>query len=346
MPDDDGANNRKNNSEFKDGFLMTAIKELIKENWKRFLVFFGLFFFGIIFIFVVFLSAPAKFPKDSYFVIKNGETLSVVADKLKDKNIIRSPFWFKSFATIFGLSTRSVTSGDYRLSDPESVVSLAWRLTNSDYDLVKIKITIPEGTSVKEMADIFAKHLPEFDKKDFIKKASPYEGFLFPDTYSFLPNMTSGDIVETMRKNFDDKMALISKEISAFRKSMKDIIIMASILEEEGRTMETRRMISGILWKRLSIGMPLQVDAVFPYINGKNTYNLTTEDLMEDSPYNTYTRKGLPIGPITNPGLDAIFATVTPVSSKYFYYLSDRGGNMHYAVTHDGHLVNKEQYLR
>lgn len=121
---------------------------------------------------------------------------------------------------------------------------------------------------------------------------------------------------------------------------------MASLLEEEARTTETRKMVSGILWKRLSAGMPLQVDAVFPYIIGKNTFEITLKDLEFDSPYNTYKYKGLPPGPISNPGKDSILAAIYPTKSDYWFYLSDKNGLMHYAITFDEHKINKAKYLK
>jgi UPF0755 protein len=117
-------------------------------------------------------------------------------------------------------------------------------------------------------------------------------------------------------------------------------------MEEEARTFATWQTIAGILWKRLDEGMPLQVDAVFPYIFGDRPYDLTNGDLLTDSLYNTYKYAGLPPGPITNPGVVAIRAAVTPIETPYWFYLSDADGNMHYAVTHDEHLQNREKYLR
>ena len=92
--------------------------------------------------------------------------------------------------------------------------------------------------------------------------------------------------------------------------------------------------------------MPLQVDAVFPYIFKKNLATVSLDDLKTDSAYNTYLHRGLPPGPIGNPGLDAIEAAILPTQSKYLYYLSDKSGIMHYAVTFDEHKRNKEKYLR
>ena len=121
---------------------------------------------------------------------------------------------------------------------------------------------------------------------------------------------------------------------------------MASIIEREAITPEARRIVSGILWKRIKMGMPLQVDATFAYVNGKNTYELTAEDLHIDSKYNTYEYKGLPPGPICNPGLDSIIATIEPTATPYLYYLSEKNGTMHYAKTFEEHKMNKVKYMR
>jgi len=120
---------------------------------------------------------------------------------------------------------------------------------------------------------------------------------------------------------------------------------MASLLEEEARALETRRIIAGILWNRIKLGMLLQVDAVFPYIIGKNTYEVTLDELQVDSPYNTYKYPGLPVGPISNPGLSAIKASVTPIESKYLFYLSDKAGRMYYAENFEKHKENRIMYL-
>ena len=147
-----------------------------------------------------------------------------------------------------------------------------------------------------------------------------------------------------MNNNFNEKIAS-TPSIATSTFKLKDIIIMASLVELEARTTESRKIIAGILWKRLSLGMPLQVDSVFLYINGKNTYELTTMDLKIKSPYNTYLYKGLPRGPIGNPGLDALQSTVDPTKTKYLYFLSSHDGAMHYAKTFEEHKRNREKYL-
>ena len=148
-----------------------------------------------------------------------------------------------------------------------------------------------------------------------------------------------------MEDNFEAKINSLSAFATTTR-SKEDIIIMASILENETRTPEDRRIVSGILWKRLKLGMPLQVDASFVYVNGKNTYELTANDLKIDSPYNTYKYQGLPPGPIGNPGLDSILAALNPTTTKYLYFLSSLDGKMYYAQTFEQHKKNRELYLK
>ncbi len=149
-----------------------------------------------------------------------------------------------------------------------------------------------------------------------------------------------------MHQTFKKRIATLTSEVEKFGKPVSEIVILASLLEEEASTSEDRRIVSGILWKRLSMGMLLQVDATFQYINGKGSLELTLDDLKIDSPYNTYKYKGLPPTPISNPGLDSIRAAVIPTKTNYLYYLSERDGTMHYATTFAEHLRNKARYLR
>ncbi|MBI4133443.1 endolytic transglycosylase MltG, partial [Candidatus Uhrbacteria bacterium] len=123
-------------------------------------------------------------------------------------------------------------------------------------------------------------------------------------------------------------------------------LILASYLEREVPEFEDRRIVAGILLRRMQLGMPLQVDAVFGYIFGRDTYPPSLEDLKVDSPYNTYTHTGLPPGPINNPGLESIEAVLNPTKTDYLYYLTDTDGFMHYATTYAGHQTNQRKYLQ
>jgi len=149
-----------------------------------------------------------------------------------------------------------------------------------------------------------------------------------------------------MEENFTAKTASIQKDAKKFNKTFQEILIMASILEKEVRTAEDRKIVAGILWKRIRTGMPLQVDAVFPYITQRKNRTITRDDLKIDSPYNTYINKGLPPGPIANPGLDTILAAINPKETKYLFYISDKKGIIRYASTLEEHNKNVDKYLR
>ena len=184
-------------------------------------------------------------------------------------------------------------------------------------------VTIPEGFDVSQIADTAGAKLPNFNKPDFLLEASGKEGYLFPDTYFFLTTANDTDVLNTMSANFTKKITPLLPEISASGKTESDIITMASILEREGKSQTDREVIAGILWKRISIGMPLEVDAA----------------------PETYQTKGLPENPIANPGLESIEAAIYPASSPYLYYLYDKNGVIHYAKTFAEHKLNEQKYL-
>ncbi len=305
------------------------------------------FVLAILFLVVysAFFKAPDNYPERTIFTVEEGQTVSEVAVALKEADIIKSQFLFKLLVPVFD-GHYGVRSGDYFLNKKQGVVTIARRLANASFYLDPIKLFVPEGLNVFQLADKVSVVFPSIDKEDFIEKAKKHEGYLFPDTYLFLPNSKNQVIINALVDNFDKKVVELDKQIKIFGRPLEDVIKMASILEEEARQLETKRVVAGILWKRLDEGMPLQVDCSFQYVNGKNTFQLTTADLQIDSPYNTYTNKGLPPTPIASPGLDSILAAITPVESDYYFYLTDHDGNMHYAVTHDQHVINKECYLK
>jgi UPF0755 protein len=187
-----------------------------------------------------------------------------------------------------------------------------------------VVVTIPEGFDLHQIGDAFASKLANFNKTQFLLKAKSKEGYLFPDTYFFLNNDDEMEVIKSMNDNFEKKIASLSPEIISSGKSEKDIIVMASIIEREAKGEIDRGFISGILWKRIKIGLPLQVDA-------------TPE---------TYKTKGLPENPIANAGLEAIKAALHPQSSPYLYYLHDKNGKVHYAKNFAEHQSNIKKYLK
>lgn len=304
---------------------------------------------GVIFVggalWTTFVSPPPTFPLNTRVHIEEGSSVSQIGELLREKEIIRFPNLFKILIIIFG-STHGVIAGDYVFHAPQNIFEIVTTLSKGNYGVTLERITIPEGTSVSQIAKRLDTVLINFDVTTFVAVAKPFEGYLFPDTYFWYENATPDLVLTTMRNNFQLQLKKVAADIATFGRPLEDVIIMASLIEEEARTEETRRIIAGILWKRLDKGMSLQVDAVFQYLIGKGSSQLTVDDLALNSPYNTYTHRGLPPGPITNPGLAAIRDTVTPIATPYYFYLSDKNGVMHYATTFEQHKRNIARYLR
>ncbi len=319
------------------------LRSIYKNNRKRFwlggaaLIFFG-FLIGQV-------APPIDFPSGgTYIHISKGTTARAVADKLSQAHIINSPTSFVVLTHIID-AQENIKSGIYRFVAPMSLFSVV-HILRSGVQSVPVRVTLPEGMTVQEMAPIISKAIPNITKKMFIQVATPYEGYLFPDTYDFSPTETATQVVAQMRKNFDTRIASITPYIVTSGHSQKDTVIMASIVGKEARTLSDKRMIAGVLFHRLRIGMPLQVDVVFGFIFNKPTFTPSAKDLRVQSPYNTYLHKGLPPTPIDNPGKGSIFAVATAPQTKYLYYLTGKDGKMHYSKTFSGHQRNMRLFLR
>lgn len=280
------------------------------------LIFFGIFYF-------LFFKAPADFPKNAIFRIEEGANLQSISKNLKEQNFIKSKVLFETIVISLG-GERRISKGDYFFERPFSVLEIAFRISESKRNLEQVRITIPEGYNREEIAEAMHAKLPNFNKENFKILTQEKEGFLFPDTYFFFLNENEEDVLKLMSNNFEKKFAPFRSIISDLGKTEKDIIIMASIVEKEAKGENDRATIAYILWKRLSIDMPLQVD-IAP---------------------ETYKTRGLPKSPIANPGLDAIYATIYPESSPYLFYLHSKDGQIYYAKNFDEHRQNIKKYLR
>lgn len=302
------------------------------------------FLLGVLLYLIYFLTlgAPLGFPSGSYLRIKPDQTVAQVAAELKAHGIIRSTAVFEALTRL--INGNRIYAGEYFFAGKETAWTVARRLSYGDFELTPVRMTFYEGLTAQQMAALLAKKVPDFDADIFLTLAQPREGYLFPDTYYVLPGEDPQVLVTAMQHNFDIKVAQASSSIAAFGKPLSDVVVMASLLEREAPDLKDRQIIAGILWHRMQLGMPLQVDAVFPYILGKPGTALTHDDLKVDSPYNTYTHKGLPPGAIANPGLISIKAAVTPTKSNYLYYLSDKQGNFHFCATYSCQLANVARY--
>lgn len=261
------------------------------------------------------------------FIVYENENLKSISFKLKDNNYIYSDFLFR-ICVSFLKRDRTIQVGEYVFDKPQSLFGVIKKITSASPDIPLIKVTIPEGSTLTDIALSFSKVMPNFSIKNFERETleRKVEGKLFPSTYFLLPSMNEPHIIDLMVKTFEKKYgeSFVNIHIPLPLNNQEEVLSMAAILEGEAKTIDDMKIVSGILLKRLSKGMLLQVD-VAP---------------------ETYKIKGLPLIPINNPGLNAINATLNPTTSEYFYYLTGKDGTMHYAKTFTEHKLNIQKYLK
>lgn len=294
--------------------------------------------------YVYVIEPPVNFPLQQLVTVREGASVDEIAFDLQAGGVVQSALAFKFIALVTG-HARTLHAGDYLFKEPKDLFSIVRTVSLGAFGLEPEKIRIPEGATTRSMAIIFKSRLLRFDAEKFLAKAQPQEGFLFPDTYFFLPNATEDTVINAMRADFDSHMEPMLADIASSTHSLEDIVILASIIEREASRSDDRHMIAGVLYNRLKKNMPLQVDVTFLYTMGKNTFQLTLADLRSDNPYNTYVHKGLPPGPIGSPSLDSLDAAIHPTPHKYIFYLADNTGVTHYSRTYEEHLQKKHLYL-
>ena len=271
---------------------------------------------GIVFVFLLYpVEKNSTFLKE--VIIERGDGLNEIAARLKAQDLIRSSLVFKLFA-ITTLRARLLKPGDYTFSSAMGAPEIISRLVIGGRS--EVTIVIPEGWNVKDIDALLSQNkiIHEGELIELVSKEK-LEGYLFPDTYRFYADSDVNTIAEKFRENFKAKAGAFIGPGEAARLTLT----LASLLEKEVPDMNDRKIIAGILLKRLDAGWPLQVDATICYLKPGNCYPLSPLDFKIDSPYNTYLYKGLPPAPISNPGLDAINAALHPVQSLYWFYLSD-----------------------
>jgi UPF0755 protein len=293
---------------------------------------------------------------DYLFVIRKGEGLSSVAEKLEAEGLIKDSFAFKLWLLLKGFSGQ-IQAGDFHLSPSMTPKQIAEVLTHGSID---IWLTFPEGWRREQIAQRLGANLIGFEVQTFLNLTGDLEGYLFPDTYLVPKDASPETAVSIFQKNFESKWtADLEKEAQKQGLTREQVIIMASIVEREVGQGKDRPVVGGILLKRWQNGWPLQADATIQYALATHNSQLTTydsidwwpqdltkNDLRIDSPFNTYQYEGLPPTPICNPGLASIRAVIYSQATPYWFYLSDSKGQMHYAETVEEHNENINRYLR
>ncbi len=303
------------------------------------------------------------------FKIESGWGSTKISNELKEAGLIRSKIIFQFYTWRNKISGR-LQDGEYNLSKSLNIKEISQILSRGIGASKEITLTFIEGWNNKDYAnylesmgissekDFFEsvqKKADWWDSYDFLEsrpRNSDLEGYLFPDTYRFYSDAPLSDIIKKLLDNFGRKLTPdLRQEIKNQGKTIHEVLTLASIIEKEISCEKKNHyqdcgLVADIFYKRLQIGMPLQADATVNYITGKGVTRSSLEDLRLDNPYNTYRHKGLPPGPICNPGLSAIKATIYPIKNDYWYFLTTPKGEVIYSRTHDEHVAAKNKYYR
>jgi UPF0755 protein len=296
----------------------------------------GVYYFGV-------SQPPVFFPLETIVTIPEGATLREAAEILKEEQVVRSSLALQ--ALVLAQPRTHVLAGDYYFTERLGLQEVVTRVTTGAFGLTPVRVTIPEGATTYQMVEVLADRLDAFDSVQFALLTQDKEGYLYPDTYLFLPNATTRDVVEELERNFYERVRALEQDIAAFGRPVHEVVTMASLLEKEAYKYDDKREIAGVLWNRLAIDMPLQVDAVFGFIERTETFSPLYSDLEVESPYNTYRNRGLPPGPIGSPSIESIEAAISPVPTDALFYLHGRDGVLRLAQTYDEHLSNRWRYL-
>lgn len=313
----------------------------------------GYLFYLVLFLVTVFMGAvtvfathrilntpPQDFPVQTDITIPEDASVSEITEIFDSAYAVKSSRYLKLILR-YMFTDQYIQAGTYRFESSLSTYAIAESITSGENLSPLVTLFLPEGFQTKDLY----KYLPISVISTTTHDISMLEGQLFPDTYYISSNATLSDILALLQDTHKLKIAQFSDEIARSSLSESEVIILASILEREANSVESKKMVSGILQNRLAIKMPLQVDAVFDYILNKTSKELTVDDLKVDSPYNTYRNVGLPPTPISNPGIEAIEAVLYPTETEYLYYITGDDGNFYYTKTFEEHKRNKAKYI-
>jgi UPF0755 protein len=278
------------------------------------------------------------------FLIKKGEALDSIAQRLGQEELIRSPWAFKIIIFTKKISS-SIQAGSFRLSPSLTTQELALSLTHGTID---VWLTFPEGWRKEEIARRLEANLDNFSSEKFLDLTTGLEGYLFPDTYLIPKSASPEEVVKIFQNNFENKAKPLLEEKPHPNLSQNEVLTLASLVEREARSEEDRKAVAGILLKRLQNQWPLQVDATIQYFKGSEDDwwpEVDKKDLAFDSPFNTYKYLGLPPAPICNPGLSALRAVLEPKETDFWFYLSDKQEKIRFAQTTEEQQENIANYL-
>ncbi len=322
-----------------------------------------------------FYQSNSKTSKFIEFNVAKGEGVSDLAKDLHNQGLISSEFYFKTYVSL-KLANKKVNPGKYELNQKMSIADIA-RMITGNKSSQQQKIVIIEGWNSKQIADylgdLYAKNNAsrnvKYDelKKDFQEKFlaevnnpqkynydfladkpkdASLEGYLYPDTYFVYADSNPETIIKKMLDNFGQKVTKdIREQVKSKNMTLNQVLTLASIIQKEVKSPEEMNLVSGLYFNRLKAEKALESDSTITYVTGNYDSRASAQDLKIKSPYNTYTHKGLPPGPISNPSLVAINAVLNPTESNYMYFITDKSGKAIFSETGEEHVKNVQKYL-
>ncbi|MFN2341604.1 MAG: endolytic transglycosylase MltG [Halanaerobium sp.] len=303
-------------------------------------------------------------PSDIMIEIDPGMSGRAISNLLQEKGVIKS-------STVFYLLLRfkevdNLRAGYYRFSTSNTLLEIIEKLQRGDEE--KFKVTIPEGFTLREILNRFAGlELPEYEreqletaiKKEFAKieierdlneelfestELYSAEGFIIPTTYNFPMSYQEEDIAESLIDYFiKERLPILKEAAAAGDYSAYQLLIIASLIEEEGKVEAENKLIASVIYNRLKRGMPLQLDATVQYALPERTARVLYADLEVDSPYNTYQIERLPPTPIASPGDQAVEAAINPAASDYLFYFAREDGSHVFTESYEEHLRKQRE---
>ena len=306
-----------------------------------------------------FLISPAGVDKkEKIFIVKKGSGLRVVAIKLSRRRLIKSKDLFILWAILKG-GTKDIKAGEYSLNQSMAPVRIFNILSTGA--IKTYTLTIPEGLSAKQIADLLAKknlvNIEEFiplvmDKTlaaSFHIDGTSLEGYLFPDTYVISRDIGARQLIDLMIKRFQKIFSALIEDkelIPGGLLPVKEIVTLASIVEKEAGLAKEKPIIASVFLNRLKKRMRLESDPTVIYGLKNFDGNLKKKDLRTPNSYNTYLNYGLPPGPIANPGRESLMAAVNPAETDYLYFVSKNDGSHYFSTTLSEHNKAVYQYQK
>lgn len=294
--------------------------------------------------------------EDTIVAIAKGSGLKKISDTLMNSGVIANDKLFILYVMKEGLQG-DLKAGEYEFKKGSTLSDVVSQIVAGD--VLLYRVTIPEGLTVKEIATLLDSKgvvdeedfIVDTQNQEFIKEllgndATSFEGYLFPETYSYSRSPNAKELIVLMIERFNAVYEPLNELRDKSNLTDKEIITLASIIEKETGTASERPIISAVFQNRLRIGMKLDSDPTVIYGMGENYKgNIRRKDLKEETPYNTYVIKGLPPGPIANPGKDSIMAVFEPADVKYLFFVSKGDGTHHFSNSFREHqnAVNKYQ---